>query len=144
MEMKIESQRFGTMEVAEDQLIRFADGMIGFPEEKEYVLLPHGQSDSIAWLQSTENPDLAFPVVSAHDVSESYNGALDALINAAGLGSSRDDVAVMAVLCAPQTGPATINLVAPIVVNATTRNAAQVLLDNSRFSTREVFAAQAA
>jgi flagellar assembly factor FliW len=144
MEMKIESQRFGTMEVAEEQLIRFADGMIGFPEEKEYVLLPHGQSEWFAGLQSTENPALAFRVVSAHDVSDSYNGALDALINAAGLGSSRDDVAVMAVLCAPQTGPATINLVAPIVVNATTRNAAQVLLDNSRFSTREVFAAQAA
>lgn len=141
--MKIESQRFGTMDVAEDQLIRFADGMIGFPEEKEYVLLPHGQSDSIAWLQSTENPALAFPVVSAHDVTDNF-GALDALINAAGLGSSREDVAVMAVLCAPQNGPATVNLVAPIVVNATTRNAAQILLENSRFSTREVFAATAA
>jgi flagellar assembly factor FliW len=141
--MKIESQRFGTMDVAEDQLIRFADGMIGFPEEKEYVLLAHGKSDSIAWLQSTENAALAFPVVSAHDVTTSYNG-LDALIDAAGLGSSREDVAVMAVLSAPPNGPATINLVAPIVVNATTRNGAQILLDNSRFSTREIFAATAA
>lgn len=141
--MKIESQRFGTMDVAEDQLIRFADGMIGFPEEKEYVLLPHGQSESIGWLQSTENPALAFPVVSAHDVTANYIG-LDALINAAGLGSNREDVAVMAVLSAPQNGPATVNLVAPIVVNATTRNGAQILLDNSRFSTREIFAEKAA
>jgi flagellar assembly factor FliW len=45
----------------------------------------------------------------------------------------------MAVLSAPRGGPATVNLMAPIVVNASTRKGAQVHLEGTRFSTRELF-----
>jgi flagellar assembly factor FliW len=58
---------------------------------------------------------------------------------AAGLGQSLDELAVLVVLNAPPGIPATVNLVAPIIVNATTRKGAQLLLEGSRFTTREIF-----
>ena len=57
----------------------------------------------------------------------------------AGLEGPEDALAVMVVLCALSGQPATVNLLAPIVVNATTRRGAQVILEGTRFTTREMF-----
>ncbi len=69
---------------------------------------------------------------------------MSAAAHAAGLQGSEDDFAVLVVLCAPIGQPATVNLLAPIVINSETRTGGQVILDGSRFSTREVFVAPVA
>lgn len=136
----IDSDRFGTINSETQNTIQFPAGMVGFPEELEFVLVGHGRSDSVAWLQSTKTPGLAFPVVSAHgfrgvypDVPIPMPGSADGICDEA------DEIAVMAVLCAPRSGPATVNLMAPIVVNVTKRIGIQVFLEGTRFSAREMF-----
>jgi flagellar assembly factor FliW len=62
--MRIQTDRFGTFEVDDKDPIHFPQGMIGFPSEKQFVLLRHRDDSAIGWLQSTTNPALAFPVVS--------------------------------------------------------------------------------
>lgn len=139
--MNIESQRFGTIQINDDELLSFPAGVIGFPNEQRFALVPHHGSGYIAWLQSVSTPGLAFPVVSAHAFGDHYPdvsvlaGARDA-----GLEGSEESLAVMVVLCALANQPATVNLLAPIVVNATTRTGAQIILEGTRFSTREYFA----
>jgi flagellar assembly factor FliW len=138
--MKIESRRFGAIEVSEDQVLQFGEGVIGFPEHREYVLIPHSGHGFLAWLQSTTKQDLALPVVSAHAFGDRYPDVpLEPIAQAAGVEGESDDVAVMVVLCAPQGQPATVNLLAPIVVNVATRQGAQVILEGSRYTTRELF-----
>lgn len=138
--MNIQSQRFGSLEVAEDQVLNFPEGIIGFPNEREFVLLPHNTSGFLAWLQSTSSPALALPVVSAHAFGERYpDVALEPSVTALGMGEVNDDLALMVVLSAPQGQPATVNLLAPILVNVATRQGAQLILDGSRFTTRELF-----
>jgi flagellar assembly factor FliW len=96
----------------------------------------------LAWLQSVTKPDLAFPVVSAHYFVDGYPDIpVSPAAHAAGVQGNEDDFAVLVVLCAPIGQPATVNLLAPIVVNSETRTGAQVILDGSRFSTREIFVA---
>src|SRR6185295_12123717 len=100
----------------------------------------HGQSTLIAWLQSVQTPGLAFPVVSAHGLVLDYPDVpLEPVAEKAGLGGSADDYAVLAVLCATQLQPATVNLLAPLLINSVTRQGAQVFLEGSRFTTRELF-----
>lgn len=138
--MKIDSIRFGTIEVPDEELIHFPNGVIGFPEERAFVLLRHGDSDVVAWLQSTQTPQLAFPVVSAHGLSADYPDVdVIEFASNAGLGELGDDYAVIAVLSASRFAPATVNLLAPIVINATQRIGGQLFLDGSRFTTRELF-----
>jgi flagellar assembly factor FliW len=82
-------------------------------------------------------------VVSAHVFGDKYPDVpVEPTLAAAGLGDDAEEVAVMVVLCAPQAQPATVNLLAPIVVNAATRTGAQIILDGSRFTTRELFIRQ--
>jgi flagellar assembly factor FliW len=138
--MHIETTRFGLVEVPEEALIHFRSGLIGFPRESTFALIPHGDSTLIAWLQSAQTPDLAFPVVSAHGLVADYPDVpLVPVAEKAGLSGEEDDFAVLAVLSAPGSMPATINLLAPLLINSVSRTGAQVFLEGSRFTTRELF-----
>ncbi len=138
--MKIESERFGTLDLDENEIIRFPQGVIGFPKETQFILIRHGESPIVAWLQSATNAALAFPVVSVHGLTADYPDVpIEPLAAAADLGDTMEDLAVMAVLCAVTGQPATVNLLAPVVVNVATRRGSQLILDGSRFSTRELF-----
>jgi flagellar assembly factor FliW len=138
--MQIVTTRFGSVEVPEGHLIHMKNGIIGFPRETKFALIPHGQSTLIAWLQSAATPELAFPVVSAHGLVVDYPDVpLGGVAEKAGLGGDIEEFAVLAVLCATRLQPATVNLLAPLLINSVTRQGAQVFLEGSRFSTRELF-----
>jgi flagellar assembly factor FliW len=136
--MRIQTDRFGTFEVDDKDPIHFPQGMIGFPSEKQFVLLRHRDDSAIGWLQSTNNPALAFPVVSIDALAVVYPAI--AVVPVAGPAEQEADPhAVMAVLCASAGQPATVNLLAPIVVNVRSRKGAQILLEGTTFSTSEPF-----
>jgi flagellar assembly factor FliW len=138
--MQIETSRFGSLELKEADVIRFPAGLIGFPNENSFMLIQHGGSGLLGWLQSTTSPALAFPVVSAHGLVQEYPDVLiEPVAERAGLGDDAAALAVLAVLSAPTNQPATVNLLAPLIVNAVTRTGAQVFLDGSRYSTQELF-----
>ena len=87
--MHIATTRFGSVEVPEENLIHFKSGIIGFPRETRFALIPHGQSTLIAWLQSVQTPGLAFPVVSAHGLVLDYPDVpLEAVAEKAGIGGT--------------------------------------------------------
>lgn len=138
--MKIETERFGTVDLEAQELIEFPRGVIGFPTEHSFFLLAHGNSDTVAWLQSASSPALALPVVSAHALSDRYPDVpVESFAAQAGLGDKLEELAVLVVLSAVPGQPATVNLLAPIIVNAATRKAVQVILEGSTFTTRELF-----
>lgn len=137
--MKIETTRFGNIECPETEIIHFSRGMIGFPDERDFVVLSHGESNRIAWLQSVATPGISFPVVSAHVFSGYPDVPLERHLASAGLAAEEDEYAVMAVLSALPGHPATVNLIAPVIVDTRTRRGAQVILEGSRFSARELF-----
>jgi len=70
--MIIEGTRFGTIEVNEDRMITMPAGMIGFASETRFVLLEPNAGRTTGWLQSVDNPELAFPVIDANALSPNY------------------------------------------------------------------------
>ncbi len=60
--MRIETSRFGYIDVDEKEVISFVEPILGFPNSRRYVLLKEGQSAPFFWLQSADKPDLAFVV----------------------------------------------------------------------------------
>ena len=138
--MTIQSDRFGSIDVDAQEILSFPRGIIGFADERQFVLVRTNKASAIGWLQSATTPSMALPVVSAHVLIPKYPDVdIVSYAEAAGLGESLEELAVLVVLNAPPGVPATVNLVAPIIVNATTRKGAQLLLEGSRFTTREIF-----
>ena len=141
--MNFHSERFGDITIEDNELLAFPNGLVGFPNEKEFVLLRQREGSSIAWLHSTTNAALAFPVISLDALSMEYKEAdVLAAADAAGIGGTLDMMSVMLVFAAPGRGiPPTVNLVAPIIVSAETRTGAQVLVEGMRLSTCEPLSA---
>ena len=139
--MKVQSSRFGWIEVKSEALINFPRGVIGFPEETAFVLLRRGGGSPVGWLQSISDPHLAFPVVSIEALEAEFPiETVDRLPKLSGVLGSSTSIAVMAVITAVGDGAeATVNLLSPIIVNAETRTGAQVVLDDGSLSNQVPF-----
>ena len=64
--MKIQTKNFGEVEIADNKIITFDKGIIGFPELKHFTMLhdeEKGSSAGIRYLQSIEEPSFAMPVM---------------------------------------------------------------------------------
>jgi len=126
--------RFGEIEVDDSRAMTFPRGLIGFPDARRFVLLePRGRA-SVAWLQSLDVPELAFPVVDGACMGQSYpRPAPQELAKNAGLGST--DLALLVIVAATgQQNGLVANMLAPLLVDLQTRTGAQVVLDHRVFS----------
>jgi len=139
--MIIEGTRFGTIEVNEDRMITMPAGMIGFASETRFVLLEPNAGRTTGWLQSVDNPELAFPVIDANALSPNYPPTTlrDSARNA---GVADDDLAVLVVVVARKNAPRLVgNLLAPVVIGAISRTGAQIVLDHRHYSAAAPLAA---
>jgi len=138
--MIVNSERLGSVEIDAGDIITFPAGIVGFPGEREFVLIRLRTSSPVGWLQSVKSAYLTLPVVSAHALPRRFpDVAIEDQTERLGLGRDSEQFAVLAVLSAPSAQPATVNLMAPIIVNAKSRMGAQVVLEGTHFSTREPY-----
>jgi flagellar assembly factor FliW len=127
--------RFGTLDVEEQSVIHLPSGLIGFTAETRFTLLRFGET-KLAYLQSLNTPELALSVVDAAVFGADYPiPPAPSLAQEAGLGTTADVAVLVAVAQRPGDERLYANLLAPIVVDAESRRAAQVVLDPERYST---------
>lgn len=132
------SARFGQIEFSHEDVLVLADGMIGFPEHKEYVLIEHREGSPFRWMQSVSNADLAFLVVNPNVYVPEYAPEVPISAVADLELSEATPQLVYTVVNIPKGKPEemTLNLAGPIVINAENRKARQLVLEDSRFSLR--------
>lgn len=131
---KIQTTRFGELEVKTESIVTIVGGIVGFPAESKYVLLEY--NPPFSWLQSTENPILAFVVVNAAEFGDAYVVPLPYGDHELDL-KDTDDVAILN-LVTVRDDPTltTVNLKAPVIVNLRTMKGRQVILDDERYPVR--------
>ncbi len=140
--MQVASSRFGTLDATEDQLIRIDGGLLGFPDADQFVRLPVDDAEGWQWLQSTNDRDLAFLVISAFRFFPDYDIELpDGDVAALELDDPADaDVLALVTIRHTEEGgiaSVTANLLGPLVINHRTGVGRQVVLSDSQHSTRE-------
>ena len=57
--MRVETVRFGVLDVEESQIFNFPIGMLGFAKYKLYIVLDHSENSPFKWLQSIDDETLA-------------------------------------------------------------------------------------
>lgn len=133
--MKINTVKFGEIDIDEKRIFKFTLPIIGFNELKDFILLDINKDSFFKWLQSIEDPALAFPVVSVFSMNVDYSIDLpDNVIEALKI-QSAENLLVMNIASIPQNNPqgTTINLLAPIVFNVEELLAGQVILSGSGY-----------
>ena len=115
----VETRRFGTLAVPADAMLEFPNGLPGFGEMRQFVLLP--VREDLAWLQSAEHPALAFLLVRPWRV---VTGAFDG------------DAAMWAMV-AIGSDPArsSANLMAPVRIDPAAGTGEQTILTDTAWPT---------
>lgn len=116
--MIIHTKYHGQMNVKEEQIILFENGIPGFLEEKQFVILPLSEDSPFVALQSVTSENLAFIVVSPFIFFKNYEFDLDESTAELLDIDNIEDVEVMTILTmAEPFEKSTANLLAPIIVN---------------------------
>ena len=135
--MLIKTRCFGEIDLSEDKILTFDNGLLGFEDYKRYTILfnnEDGREQTISWLQSVEEETLAIPVINPLLVKEDYDPTVeDELLKS--LGELNDDNLL---LLLTMTIPAdleqmTANLKAPIIISADTKKGCQIIVENKDY-----------
>lgn len=119
-------------------MISLEGGIVGLSENTRFVLLdPEDDESSFRWLQSLDDPAIAFVVADPFDLFANYEPEIpDEDLEILGI-NSPEDIALICVLTVPgDIRSVTANLLAPIVVNVETRRGKQIILTNSSYRTK--------
>ena len=136
--MIIETSRFGRVEVGEDDLLTFPEGLLGFAELRKFVLLDDPNDDIFAWLQSCEDGAIAFPVLEPELFAENYRVNLTKSDLEALKMPSMEKARVFSVVTIPEDPTQmTANMKAPVIVNIMDRRARQCVLQDNQLAIRE-------
>lgn len=133
---------FGEISVEENQVIHFDEGLPGFENQKDFVLLNNYDTEEpvpFMWLQSATDPDLAFVVSIPFFLRPDYEFEIPTEVcNTLELTSA--DEAGIYTICriGGSVDSMTFNLRSPIVINANNRKAVQLILSDTRYTTREM------
>jgi flagellar assembly factor FliW len=128
--VKCTSIRFGAFDVSDDRIIRFPAGLLGFPESQRYVILDHDTEAPFKWLQSLDEPGLAFVILDPVLFHADYHVSVPVDILAEMSNGKEEDLALAVILTIPSDDPArmTANLRGPLVMSHKTRLGTQLVL----------------
>jgi flagellar assembly factor FliW len=133
--MRVMTKAYGEMDVDERQKLTFASGLFGFEELRDFVLLD-AEQQPFYWLQSVESPETAFILVNPFLFRPDYELDIsDDELLTIGL-DSPEKALIFAIVTIPASGPITVNLQGPLVVNRDNHHAKQAVLTDSRWTTR--------
>lgn len=134
--MILTGTRFGDIEFSEEDIIHFAEGLIGFPNSHSFVLLCAKPGSEFRWLQSLDEPALAFLCTDPTVFVPEYAPTMP-LRHARDLGMTEETPRLVLTTAAiPRGKPEdmTLNLAGPIIINAEERRGRQIVLEDGAYT----------
>lgn len=147
--MRVETRLFGEIDIEDDKIITFPNGLVGFPDMKKFTIIYDEDKpgkNGIIWFQSLDEPQFAMPVMEPNAVVPDYNPTVnDELL--APLGElTEDNLYVLVSVTVPKDiTKMTVNLKGPIVINTDTLLANQIVVEDDvqvRFPIYEILKAK--
>ncbi|MDD5789364.1 MAG: flagellar assembly protein FliW [Spirochaetia bacterium] len=134
--MQVETKTMGTVTVDENQIVTFPNGLYGFEEYHRYAII-EAEYQPFYWLQSLDEKNLAFIIVDPFLLVSDYELDIDdRTLCEIGI-DSPGDVILFAIITIPADGSAvTANLQGPVVINRKNSLALQVILSDSKWTTK--------
>jgi len=128
--------KLGEMDLSEKEIITFEEGIPGFDHLRKFAIVSVARTEPIKWLVSLEDRDVALPIIDPWIVRLDYHVDISEK-DVQDLDIEKDeDVSVWCVVVIPKDKPddATINLLAPIVVNMKNGKAKQIIMETDEYT----------
>ena len=133
--MRVNTNRFGAIEVEKEDVIEFPEGMVGLSRLRQFVLFRDPSSPDLFWLQSIDQAEFAWAMVHSTKLASQFE--LDwQEVDVSGLELGSPEEAEIFVLLNRVNGEVTCNLKGPVIVNSSRMVGKQVVLRSPRFDVR--------
>ena len=136
--MILNTRHFGEIEIDVNKIIDFEEGLPGFPDDTQFVLL--NNEEPFWWLQSAVNGENAFVMIDACVMVEDYDPFVDE-DEIACLGEyDPENFLIYNIVTLPENvKDMTVNLLAPVIINTNTKKGKQVIVKNEDYTVRHRF-----
>ncbi len=137
--MIVKTGRFGQLTINSEEIIQIPQGVLGFPQYTQYCLVDPNDDTLILWLQSLENPEIAFALLEPKIFRPDYSARLSAAELRELKLTNINQSAVFSILTIPEdVTQMTSNLKAPLVINIPGQIAKQVVLQENEYSIKQL------
>jgi flagellar assembly factor FliW len=138
----IQTLRFGNVRYKEEDVLNFIDPLLGFSSLKNFILIDDESDGIFLWMQSIENPDIAFPLLEPQIFKVNYSFKMSSFDKEQLKVEKIDELKLFAIITIPDDiTQITANLKAPVAMNLKERIAKQLILQEADYTVRhEIFA----
>ncbi len=127
--IKITTPHFGEIEIEDDKLFKFPDGLLGFENLNRFVLINHEETAPLRWLISIDEPNIGFPLINPWLVDIDYKP---------GRGIDLEkEAAFVVITLGNKEREMTANMKAPIVLEVENKTGRQVVISKDKYSTKQ-------
>ncbi|GAB4172463.1 MAG: flagellar assembly protein FliW [Calditrichia bacterium] len=129
--MKVNTLQFGEIEVDEDKILNFPNGIIGFEDCRKFVLITNDDLEPFQWLSCIDKgkEDIGFPLLMPFILLPDYFDELPKVVKEDIQKDQNSDLNILNVVTIkPDDGKMTINLRAPIIIDAGKKEGKQLIL----------------
>lgn len=136
--MVVNTTRFGPIDISNEDILIFSEGLLGFNDLEKFVLLDDPHDEIFAWLQSCDEPSIAFPVLEPELFEDNYTLNMTKADLQTLQVEDESQLRSFCIITIPEDpSRMTANLKAPVVVNLEKRMARQCVLQNNKLEIRE-------
>ncbi|WP_409343776.1 flagellar assembly protein FliW [Paenibacillus sp. MBLB4367] len=135
--MNIITTLFGNIEVEEDQLYQFSSGLPGFEDMVRFALIQPNADEPFVYLQSVAEAGLNFILTNPFFYVQEYDFEVREHITEELQIADTSDIAVWSIVTVNSSlTEASINLLAPILLNVKTKLGKQIILHDTSYPVR--------
>ncbi len=131
--------KFGKIQYSETDVVTFVRAILGFEDLRRYVIITRPESDPFKWLQSLEDPNVAFVIVEPRLILDNYIVELSQHDIKQLHGSQQlNDYKIFVIMTVPKGHPEkiSVNLQGPLIINIKNMKAIQMVLNNPDYDIR--------
>ncbi|MCB0701222.1 MAG: flagellar assembly protein FliW [Candidatus Kapaibacterium sp.] len=127
--LKIKTLHFGEIEIENDKIFHFPDGLLGFEDFNSFVLINHEETAPLRWLISIDDPTIGFPLINPWMVDIKYNPGKNVDLE--------KEAAFVVITLGNKERQMTANMKAPLVLGVETRIGRQIVMSSDKYSTKQ-------
>ena len=138
--MIIQTKHFGDVEITEEDVLTFEYGIPGFDDLTKFVILGKTDVESpFFWLQSLEESGVAFVISDPFNYVSDYEAEIDMFTANLLKITNENDALIYCIVTVPQDiQKISINLKAPVIINAKENRGCQVVLENDKYKFKHI------
>lgn len=136
--MELGTRYFGKIDINEEEIVHFPQGLPGFKDKKDYYLMSFNEELPFFVMQSVDEKELAFVTIPPWHIFKEYEFEISDQVQESLKIESRDDLLVLVISTIQgKFSEMTVNLAAPLVINYHSRLGKQIILDRDNYPVRQ-------